>query len=250
MIQPTITAHSGCEGMTDGSLESIVTGIRLGVDFVEVDVRDVPGPGLVLSHDAVDHPSGLVTLRSAFEEIRKHPRAGINCDLKTYGLAQKVLALAQDCGLSQSQLAFSGSLRPSDLRENPAIAQGTAVYLNIEEALAELYRARHPGSVPADSGPWDIVRGPAAGQLELWLDPLIEWGLSLSIRAFNLPARIFEPWIGRFGERGVPSSVWTIDDAQSMRRLIAHPYVINLTTRKARLALDIRQEVRGKDQCS
>lgn len=250
MTQPTITAHSGCEGTASGSLEAVVTGIERGADIVEVDVRRVPGLGLVLSHDAVDDPTGLVTLEAAFAEVKKHPGVGINCDLKTYGLAEDVLALADACGLAQGQLAFSGSLRPIDLRENPAIARRAAVYLNIEEALAELYRARHPDAVPADERPWDIVRGRVAEHFELWIEPLIELGSSLPIRAFNLPPQPLQPWLDRLGEAGARCSVWTIDEPEAMRRFIAAPYVINLTTRRARLALDIRQAMRGKDRWS
>lgn len=47
-----ITARSGCNGTPDNSMESVLTGIRLGADCVEVDVRMNEQGGLWLSHDA------------------------------------------------------------------------------------------------------------------------------------------------------------------------------------------------------
>ncbi|MGJ4849949.1 hypothetical protein ACH6CV_06820 [Bacillota bacterium Meth-B3] len=250
MIRPTITAHSGCEGTASGSMAAIVTGIELGADIVEVDVRRVPGLGFVLSHDAVSGPAGLVTLEAAFAQLKKHPGVGINCDLKVYGLAEDVLALADDCALAKGQLAFSGSLRPSELRANPAIARRAGVYLNIEEALAELYRARHPEAAPADEHAWDTVRGRVMEDFESWIEPLVDLCSSLPIRALNLPPQPFGPWLQRLGEAGARCSVWTIDESEAMRGFMAAPYIINLTTRRARLALDIRQAMRGKDRWS
>lgn len=250
MNGPTITAHSGCEGTPDGSLASVLAGISLGADFVEVDVRRMQGRGLVLSHDEADDPAGLVTLKEAFEEIRKHPETGINCDLKSYGLAEEVLDLAASCGLAPGQLAFSGSLRPSDLLENPDIARRAAVYLNIEEALAELYRKRRPGGAAAEDSPWNTVRRLMEEGFEPWIAPLLELPGKLPLRALNLPPRVFEPWLERLCEGDLRCSVWTIDEEAAIRRLVAHPGIINLTTRQARLALALRQEIRGTDQCS
>ena len=48
---PYITAHSGCEGTPDNSLESVRAGVDLGADFVEVDVRLDPEGTPRLTHD-------------------------------------------------------------------------------------------------------------------------------------------------------------------------------------------------------
>ncbi len=54
-----ITAHSGCNNTPPNSLESIITGMEMGADFVEVDVRSTKDGLPVLFHDdfikTVDH---------------------------------------------------------------------------------------------------------------------------------------------------------------------------------------------------
>lgn len=239
MNRPTITAHSGCEGTADGSLASVLRGIELAADFVEVDVRRVPGLGLALTHDAADGPAGLTPLEAAFAEIARHPDVGINCDLKEYGLAPEVLALAGACGLGDGQLAFSGSLTPRQIADDSSIARRARVYLNIEEALCALYRAKTPGA-PVNAPPWDVVLG-QMGEIEPWIEPLIGLCLETGARALNLPPRPFiRPFLRRLGEAGVRLSVWTINEPDAMRELLAMPWLDNLTTRRVKLAVSAR----------
>jgi len=241
MNRPTITAHSGCDGAPDGSMAAILRGIELGADLVEVDVRRAAGPGLVLSHDAVGDPAGLVPLEAALLEVAKHPRVGVNCDLKEYGLAGDVMKLAEACGLKDGQLALSGSLTPRQLEGDPSIARRARVYLNVEEALCELYRGEHPGGAPEGAHPWDVVRDHMGGSLERWAGPLIEVCRGLDIAALNLPPRPFpEPYLARLGGAGVRLSVWTINEPGAMRELFRMPWLSNLTTRRVALALDAR----------
>ena len=243
MLRPTITAHSGCEGTADGSLEAVLRGIELGADLVEVDVRRVAGLGLMLAHDASTDPAALVTLEAAFREIAKYPAVGVNCDLKQYGLARDVISLAGACGLAEGQLAFSGSLTPRQLRDDPMIARRAKVYLNVEEALCELYREKTPGAAPQGAHPWDVVLG-RMGSVEPWIDPLIEACRSVSIRALNLsPKPFLRRWLNRLGEAGVRLSAWTINEPDAMRELLRMPWLENLTTRNVALALRVRADV-------
>ncbi|SDN71582.1 glycerophosphoryl diester phosphodiesterase [Paenibacillus sp. yr247] len=48
---PLITAHTGCMGTPDNTLLSIETGLNLGVDIIEEDIRITSDGVLVLSHD-------------------------------------------------------------------------------------------------------------------------------------------------------------------------------------------------------
>ena len=244
MIRPTITAHSGCEGTLDGSMAAILRGIELGADFVEVDVRRAAGLGLMLTHDPAAEPTGLVSLKDAFLEIKKHPNVGINCDLKEYGLAREVLALSEACGLSDGQLAFSGSLTPRHLKDDPSITKRARVYLNLEEVLCELYREKNPAAVPEGAPPWDVVRNFLGGSMEPWIAPLIETCLGLDICALNLPPHPFIlPYMDPLGAAGVRLSVWTINEPEAMRGLFTVPWLENLTTRRVALALEVRAAI-------
>jgi hypothetical protein len=114
------------------------------------------------------------------------------------------------------------------------------VYLNIEEALCELYRESNPGA-PEGALPWDAVRSHMGESLEPWIDPLIETCRGLDLCALNLPPRPFiQPYLNRLGEAGVRLSVWTINEPDEMRQLFALPWLENLTTRRVALALKVR----------
>ncbi len=241
MIKATITAHSGCEGTADGSMAAVLRGIELGADLVEVDVRRVAGPSLVLAHDAVEDAAALVPLEAAFREIAKHPGVGVNCDLKEYGLTPDVMALAEACGLGEGQLAFSGSLTPWQVMGEASVSRRARVYLNIEEALCALYRAKNPCGVPDDARPWDVVLKYMAECLDAWIEPLIALCREADILALNLPPKPFvKPYLKRLGEAGVRISAWTINEPDAMRELMRMPWLENLTTRRVALALGER----------
>ena len=88
-----ITAHSGCEETPDNSIASIETAVRLGADCVEIDLRADGDGGLFLTHDMPDSFSGLVSLETAFEAIRRggiavnrdlNDEIELNCDIGSF----------------------------------------------------------------------------------------------------------------------------------------------------------------------
>jgi len=90
-MKTLITAHSGCDGTPDNSLEFISHALRSGADALEVDVRAAQDGTLYLSHDRTD--AACPKLSQAFPMLRSRPMR-INCDLKQPGLEEAVLALA------------------------------------------------------------------------------------------------------------------------------------------------------------
>lgn len=91
----TYTAHTGCCGTEDNSLEAIKVGIEHGADIVEFDLYFNDENVAVLSHDA---PKGNeVTLDEAFKLIATYEDVKVNVDVKlcndnlhiVYDLAEK-----------------------------------------------------------------------------------------------------------------------------------------------------------------
>ena len=91
----TYTAHTGCCGTEDNSLEAIKVGIEHGADIVEFDLYFNDENVAVLSHDA---PKGNeVTLDEAFKLIATYEDVKVNVDVKLcndnlhviYDLAEK-----------------------------------------------------------------------------------------------------------------------------------------------------------------
>ena len=110
-----ITAHSGCEGRPDNSLEYVQYALHCGADALEVDVHP-KDDGFYISHDPSDgaHPD----LKDVFSLIRGSG-VKVNCDLKHPGIEHAVLTLAQACGVDE-QLIFSGSVSLEAIRSGAA----------------------------------------------------------------------------------------------------------------------------------
>ena len=77
----TVTAHTGCEGTKDNSLEAIEKGYLSGADIVEFDVHFNSEGEPVLAHDYAADDS--VKLKDAFELVAKCDGLRVNVDCKT-----------------------------------------------------------------------------------------------------------------------------------------------------------------------
>ena len=89
----TITAHSACEGTEPNSREHILAAIASGAEYIEIDVR-YDGEQLYLSHDEPEDPSKCVKFETLLQLIAPIPTLFVNCDVKTDGLLELVMAAA------------------------------------------------------------------------------------------------------------------------------------------------------------
>ena len=94
----TVTAHTGCCGTPDNSLEAIDTAVKYGADTVEFDLQFTEAGEPVLSHDA---PKGNnVTLDEAFAKISTYKNITVNVDVKTTAHLEKIKPLADKHGIT------------------------------------------------------------------------------------------------------------------------------------------------------
>lgn len=94
----TVTAHTGCCGTPDNSLEAIETAVKYGADTVEFDLQFTSDGEPVLSHDA---PKGNnITLDEAFKKISTYKNITVNVDVKTTAHLEKVKPLADKYGIT------------------------------------------------------------------------------------------------------------------------------------------------------
>lgn len=245
-----ITAHSGCDGTAADSIESVSAGIRNGADGVEVDVRYNGRGELILSHDrdkTGEYP-GHPGLAEAFELVRKDGRIGINCDIKERETVPTVLKLAGKMGLGPDQLILMGSSVPSMLEQDREIVKKAAVWLNIEEIIRDFYRTGAKAMEPFRSLVGDDVRGEynvlqALGEnFDILIGPVMDECHRLGVKAVNMPfVEQFIPSISRFMDGGLRVSVWTLNEAEALKRAFGLG-VLNVTTRNTPLAVEIRKE--------
>lgn len=230
MKKTLITAHSGCEGTPDNSMESIMKGIELGADCVEIDIRMDEAGALWLSHDTSNYASA-VPLEQAFSLIA---RSGIcvNCDLKEERALYPVLDLAEKCRLNKERLIFSGSVNPSALIADSSIVRRARIFLNSEELYHHMTNAA----------------GSREEHTALIIDNLpkiADLMNRLGVEALNAPYKHFTPGqIDLIRSKGVELSLWTVNEEEAQEQLM-HKDLLNMTTRKVVSALQLRKEIRG-----
>ncbi|MBS5281024.1 MAG: glycerophosphodiester phosphodiesterase, partial [Butyricicoccus pullicaecorum] len=103
-----ITAHSGCDGTPDNSLEFVRHALQTNADALEVDVRKTKDGILAISHDAILDGQDAPALDAVFALVAQTDK-WINCDLKEPDLENAVIDLARGHGLLQ-RLIFSGTV--------------------------------------------------------------------------------------------------------------------------------------------
>lgn len=229
MRKTMITAHSGCEGTPENSMEFIRKGIELGADCIEIDVRMDPDGNLRLTHNELDDYSDVLLLETALRTIAES-NAAVNCDLKEENLLYPVLEAAEAAGIPRGRLIFTGSVDVSMLANDPSITQRARIFLNIPEALK--YVRKNP-SVPET---WED-RG---GSFDADFERIAALVKELGIECINPSFRMMNAKrIAACHERGIGLSLWTVNDESDQERLLKED-LVNITTRNVISALRIR----------
>ena len=243
-----ITAHSGCDGTGDDSLESIEAGIRFGADAVEVDVRFNKKGVLILSHDKdpEEEYRGHSCLAEAFDLIVRDGQTAVNCDIKELETVPEILKLAAEKGIGPERLILTGSVTPLALKENPAILGKSSVWINIEEPLRHFCRTGDAAVKPFQDL---ILSGMEEDELLKALAPhsaslmeaIISGCQSWGVKVLNMPyMETTAALIPRMRERGIAASIWTVNKAEPLKQLFGLG-ALNVTTRNTRLAAEIRK---------
>lgn len=208
-----ITAHSGCNGTALNSREHILEAIRSGAEAIEVDVR-AQGDLLYLSHDEPDSVSACTTLAECFALLSPHGRMMINCDVKTEGLVQPVMRLAESMGFT-NRILFTGEC-------NDAIEE---IYALGGELWHSMWASEHSDADMDNAR--ETIRHTGCPALN------IDYHMATDAQYTRLK------------ETELGLSVWTVNEEHDLRRFLQMG-VFNITTRRPTLALKLRDEIQGR----
>ncbi len=127
----TVTAHTGCEGAPDNSLDSIRKGVDAGADIVEIDLHFLPDGNPVLKHDTpkASEAGKLPTMESALE-LLSTLSVRMNIDVKNTANMPAVAALAEKHGV-KDKVFFTG-VEEKDTEAVRAGAPDIPYYLNVK----------------------------------------------------------------------------------------------------------------------
>ncbi|UVI30215.1 glycerophosphodiester phosphodiesterase [Paenibacillus spongiae] len=206
---PLITAHTGCEGMPDNSMQSVLAALQSGADVIEEDIR-ITGDGvLVCAHDdLIETPEGELSIAASsylqlgglvrledFVARLKEAGKKINLDLKVDECIEAVSAFVRQYDLGD-QAFLSGCHSARAL----LVEQRAPELKRLLNADAELFRT---------SGYDEAVQ------------TTIAQALAAGCFGININYRFVKPeLIAAAAAAGLPVLVWTVQEAADMRRMI------------------------------
>lgn len=124
----TITAHTGCMGTEDNSVESMRVGIANGADIIEFDVNFTEDGTPVLTHD---EPKGdELGLEVAFDFLAHNKGVKANVDMKSTVNMAAVQKLAEKYGVT-GQIFFTG-IELSEVETVRKNCPEISYYLNVD----------------------------------------------------------------------------------------------------------------------
>ena len=217
-----ITAHSGCDGTEDNSLEFVTYALGSEAECLEVDVRKGQNGDLILSHD--DNGGEGVSLKNVFEQMLTAPGKMINCDLKEKDLEIPVYHMACRFHL-EDRLIYSGEVDPIHLAENKEKFEKARIFLNIENIYPAVYEKDEESR-------------------EEKVKLAVEKAAELPISCINAEYHVMTDEIIEFiRSKGLGCSAWTVNDETDLKRLMKKQ-VENITTRNLKEAILLKKEMK------
>ena len=199
----TVTAHTGCEGTRDNSLEAIEKGAAAGADIVEFDLHFNSQGEPVLAHDYAESDS--VKLEEAFALVAKCEGLRVNVDCKTTDNLSAVTTIAEKYGV-QDRIFYTG-IEEKDVEAVRRDTPEVAYYLNYDVRKSkkndEVY-IRELVKKVQDAG-----------------------ALGLNIHFGSVSTKM----VDIFHSEGLEVSVWTVNNEVDMHRVVAFG-CDNITTRQ------------------
>lgn len=200
----TVTAHTGCEGTKDNTLESITAGAKAGADIVEIDLHFTKDGTPVLSHNKPEENATLPTFDSALEVL-----CGLdikmNIDIKATDNIAEVYSLIKKHG-ALDKVFFTG----------------------VEEAKVPAIKTDAPGIPYFLNVDVDKKKNTDFTYLESLIEKVKECGaIGINMKFTNCSDEL----IRFFRSEGLLISLWTANKKKDMHRCIfLQPD--NITTRK------------------
>lgn len=202
----TCTAHTGCMGTEENSIEAIEESVTNGAQIVEFDLNFNESNEPILSHDA---PTGEeVTLDEAFKKVSEYANLKVNVDIKSCAALEKIKTTAEQYGVLD-RIFFTGvsdefleSVQKADL--------GIPYYLNVNVDSKKRHDTAYIESLVQkvkDSG-----------------------AIGINFNKDNATAEIVEA----FHNNDLLVSIWTVDKERDMKKILCLS-PDNITTRNPKL---------------
>lgn len=200
----SITAHTGCMGVEDNSIEAMEAGVRAGAGIIEFDLHFTGDGEPVLSHSEPEAEQAYVPLSDAFLFLSEHKNIKANVDVKSVEYLEKIVPLAERFGVAEQ--IFMTGLDENGIPAAEEKCPGIPYYLN------------------------------TSADKNTDLNALAEKAVQLGATGININHRYVTPELIKVCHKnGLLVSVWTVDELKRMLELAAMG-ADNITTRHPDIA--------------
>lgn len=213
----TVTAHTGCEGTEDNSLEAIRKGYESGADIVEFDLNFTAEGSPVLAHDSAESDS--VSLDEAFALIAELEGLYVNVDCKKTDNLTEVAALAEKYGI-KDRIFYTG-IEEKDVNAVNTQTPEVTYWLNVDVSKAKKSDTQYINSL-CDK----VVSCGAVG-------------INMNHKSCS------EELVRVFHERGLLVSIWTVNSEYDMMKALSYG-ADNITSRNPSKLKEIIEIKTGK----
>ena len=160
---------------------------------------------------------------------------------------EKRLKEAEKLGFPSKRLILSGCTSPEQLARDPELHKRGLFFLNIEEVVKFIVLYNDP-MVQIDqfiqlmSDPWSYIKKHGMDIIEEYINDVVSCYKLLHAAAVNMPKTLLDSIIDRtFQKADIPLSVWTVNEPELVQSCLSEK-VFNITTRKVRQAIKLRED--------
>ncbi len=136
----TVTAHSGCNGTKDNTLESLEEAIKSGADIIEMDILDDESGTVLVTHDY--EPEGVYpTFEEALKFIKERSDSvKINVDLKRSHVSFAADEIIRS--LNMENRCFFTGVNEEDV-QTVAPMVSIPYYINIKPSVTDIFNEEY-----------------------------------------------------------------------------------------------------------
>jgi glycerophosphoryl diester phosphodiesterase len=198
----TITAHTGCMGTQQNSLDSMKMGKGNGANIIEFDLRCNKNGDLVLSHD--EPKGGEIPLNEAFALLSSFENTKANVDIKMTDELEKVYPLAKEYNVADK-----------------------IFYTGVKDEFVEPVKTKSPEI----SYFLNVKVSKLKNKNRSYLLSLVEKVKNAGAMGINFKyTSVSKELVDTFHENGLLVSIWTVDDENNMYKILSFG-PDNITTR-------------------
>ena len=198
----TITAHTGCMGTQQNSLDSMKIGKGNGANIVEFDLRCDNNGDLVLSHD--EPKGGEIPLNEAFALLSSFENTKANVDIKMTDELEKVYPLAKKYNVADK--IFYTGVKDEFVEPVKTKSPEISYFLNVKVSKLKNKNRNYLLSL--------VEKVKNAGAI----------GINFKYTSAS------KELVDVFHENGLLVSIWTVDDENNMYKILSFG-PDNITTR-------------------